>query len=212
MSNPGMTPTDTKVPPLLVNSLAATPAPVFWRVLALGLDVILAGTIAAILLTTVIFPQNYPNATDIMQQQVHNFQVAFDQANSTGKLPEVAISQESLDLSAAICNTYFFVLLVYFTGSELATGGSTLGKRVFSLRAARCWTAEPPTWAECMVRNIFKVAGLMWIGVLGLALLVANVLSLFLRPGRRAIHDYLARTIVTGDPAPAKPAEEDHDS
>jgi uncharacterized RDD family membrane protein YckC len=99
------------------------------------------------------------------------------------------------------------VLFVYFAGSELLLDGSTLGKRVFSLRTARCWTAKPPTWIECVVRNIFKAASLMWIG-----LLAANFVVVLFRSNRRAIHDYLARTVVTGDPAPPKPLEEDHDS
>jgi uncharacterized RDD family membrane protein YckC len=202
-----MSPTDTKVPPLLANALAATPSPMIWRALALVLDSILAGTIATIILTTLVFPQNYPNAEATIHQQMHSFKVAFAQANTTGKMPEVAVSQEYLDLSIPATNTLFLVLLVYFTGSELVTGGSTLGKRVFSLRAARCWTAEQPTWLECFVRNIFKVASLMWIW-----LLAANVLTVLFRPGRRAIHDYLARTVVTGDPAPPRPVADGDES
>jgi uncharacterized RDD family membrane protein YckC len=202
-----MTPSDTKVPPLLANALAATPAPIFWRALALALDMVLAGIIGAIILTTVVFPQSYPNAEAIIQQQMHSFRVAADQARTTGQMPEVALSQDYVDLGVPISNTLFLVLLAYFAGSELATDGSTLGKRVFNLRAARCWTAKPPTLLECLVRNIFKAASLMWIG-----LLAANVVVVLFRPSRRAIHDYMARTVVTNDPAPPKPPAEDYDS
>lgn len=202
-----MTPSDTKVPPLLAKALATSPAPVIWRALALALDTVLAGTIAAIILTTVVFPQSYPNADAIIQQQMHAFKVAFNQARASGQMPDVAISKEYADLSDPVSNTMFLVLFAYFAGSELATGGSTLGKRVFSLRAARCWSIEPPTWVECVVRNIFKAASLMWIG-----LLAANMVTVFIRPSRRAIHDYLARTLVTGDPAPPKSRHEDDES
>jgi len=202
-----MTPTDTKVPPLLASALAATPAPIVWRALALVLDSILAGTIAAFILTTVVFPQSYPDAEPIIEQQMHNFAMAFNQARATGQAPDVVVSQEYLDLGVPMANTAFLVLVLYFTGSELVTGGSTLGKRVFSLRAARCWTAEPPTWTESFIRNLFKAASLMWMG-----LLIVNIFAIFFRPGRRAVHDYLARTLVTGDPAPPPPPEEHYDS
>jgi uncharacterized RDD family membrane protein YckC len=207
MPEPAMTPSDTKVPPMLANIIAATPARIIWRALALGLDLILTAIIGSIILTTVVFPQSYPNAEAIIQQQMHSFKVAYDQANATGKMPEVALSQEYIDLSVPTSNTLFLVLLAYFAGSELLMDGSTLGKRVFGLRVARCWTAKPPTWIECLVRNIFKAASLMWIGLLG-----ANIVVMLFRPNRRAIHDYLARTVVTGDAAPPKPPEEDHDS
>jgi len=202
-----MTPTDTKVPPLLASALAATPAPIVWRALALMLDSILAGTIVAIILTTVVFPQSYPDAGTIIQQQMHNFMMAFNQARTTGHSPEVVVSQEYLDLGVPMANTAFLVLVIYFTGSELLTGGSTLGKRVFSLRAARCWTAEPPTWTESFVRNLFKAASLMWMG-----LLLVNIFAILFRPTRRAVHDYLARTLVTGDPAPPRAPEENYES
>ncbi len=207
MPEPIMTPTDTKVPPLLAGTMAATPAPILWRALALALDSALAGIIGMIILTTVVFPQSYPNAEAVIQQQMHTFKVAFDKASATGKMPDVALSQEYVDLSVPASNTLFLVLLVYFAGSELVMDGSTLGKRVFSLRAAGCWTAKPPTWMECVVRNIFKAASLMWV-----FLLAANTVVVLVRPNRRAIHDYLARTVVTGDPAPPKPPAEDYDS
>ena len=207
MANPLMSPSEIKVPPLLANTLAATPAPMLWRALALALDYVLAGTIATILLTTVVFPQSYPNAQTVIENQFQSIEAAFQEEQATGKMPDIVISQDYLDLTVPATNTLFMVLLVYFAGSEILLGGTTLGKRVFSLRTARFWTTERATWIESLVRNIFKAASLtiLW-------LLPVNLIVVFFRPSRRAIHDYLARTLVTGDAAPPLPVENDEAS
>ncbi len=95
--------------------------------------------------------------------------------------------------------TLFAVLLVYFSASELFLGGASLGKRVFGLRVARCSTGEPPLGIESLSRCSFKAASM--VGLLPI-LFLANALPMLFRPTRRAGHDYLARTIVTGDPPP----------
>jgi len=199
---------DTQVPPLLPSLAGPAPARLVRRTLSLVLDMLLAGTAAMLLLTAIIYPQNYPNYQEIMQVQGQAVMAQFQQALATGKFSTFNVSQDYLDMAATTGSTLFIVLVVYFAASEMLMGGATLGKRVFGLRAARYGTAEPPFFIETMSRCIFKATSLVWP-----VLLIANAVPILFRSTRRAGHDYLARTIVTGaapPPARQRARDEDH--
>jgi len=206
MPEPAMLPSNTQVPPLLAEEAGALPSRLVWRALALVLDTLLASVAAMVILSTVVFPQSYPNAEQIFQQQMQSLKTEMHAAMDQNRMPDFVPSDDYLDLSETISKTLFMVFLVYFAGSEITLGGTTLGKKVFGLRAARWGSIERPTAIESLSRNIFKAASLVW-----LLLLVANVITVFLRPSRRAIHDYLARTIVTGAAAPPAPPRNQDD-
>ena len=195
-----MPPIDTSVPPMLASVPRTTPARVSRRAFALLLDTLLAGLAALVILTSFILPQQHPDYEKIIaaQDQAMNDQV--NAALASGQMGSPNMSDEFIAIATCVGVTTFVVLLIYFFTSELILGGSTLGKRVFGLRAARWGTAEPPSAVESLSRCIFKAASLV---LLLPFLLLANALPILFRATRRAGHDYLARTIVTGDPAPA---------
>jgi uncharacterized RDD family membrane protein YckC len=185
---------------VLIDAFDTHPAPFFWRVLALLLDTILASVVAGIVLTSVVLPAEHPDAGAVIQQQFDTTMAEIAQAQTTGQVPEQVISPEFLEIRMLVGKTLFLVLLIYFTSCEWALGGATLGKRIFGLRAAQWGSADPPRWIESLSRCILKAASLVWFVVF-----VANVVPLFFRSTRRAAHDYLARTIVTGDAPPPPP-------
>jgi len=207
-----MLPTDTSIPPVLPTILRITPARVVRRALALVLDALLAGLAAMVLLTAIIFPQSHPDYENVILAQRQAMDAQIKTALAGGQLGTVNVSDDFVEIATTAGTTTFAVLLFYFAASEIFSGGTTLGKRVFGLRVARAHTAEAPNAIELLSRSIFKAASL--IGFFPF-LLLANALPLLFRPTRRALHDYLARTIVTGDPLPAAPARsrdrEDYD-
>jgi uncharacterized RDD family membrane protein YckC len=189
---------------LLVELAGCRPAPLGWRVLALLLDTFLAGLIATLLLARVVLPLEVPDAQNIFD---HQWQVMMDYYNQTQLGQHPAPPPEDPDyanLQAVTNQTLFLVLFIYFAGSELGLRGATLGKRIFNLRAAQFGTADPPRVIETFVRCIIKTISLVgWSGtIIGLLILLLNVIPLLFHRVRRAGHDLLARTIVTGDPLP----------
>jgi hypothetical protein len=197
------------IPPVIVRLSGVTPAPMFWRILALVLDCILAGLVASIILTRVVLPQSHPDAEDTMRGELQAMNAELDRAQKTGATPQFTLNDDAQGIIEDTGKTFFLTLLLYFTISELATGGSTLGKRVFGLRAARWDTGERPGVMEVIFRNLFKAASLLPLGPVPVILL-ANVIPVFVRSTRRAGHDYLTRTMVTRDAPPPLPEDADH--
>jgi uncharacterized RDD family membrane protein YckC len=215
-----MSTTGTRVPPLLGEITSCAPAPLGWRLLALILDTLLAGVVAALLLTRFILPQEMPDAEEVANRQLqawHTFLTAVEKAPPGSSLPSFTLDPEYVTLSEITNQTFFLVLLVYFAASELGLQGATLGKRIFRLRAAQVSSAEPPRPIETLVRCIIKTVSLVgWqsISLVGWPILLLNLAPLVFHRSRRAGHDLLARTIVTGDPLPPsleKPAYADED-
>jgi uncharacterized RDD family membrane protein YckC len=188
---------------MLASALPITPARVWRRAVALLLDASLAGLAAMVILFTYILPQQHPDYEKVVNDQMLAMEQQLQAAMKSSQFTNPALSDEFTDIAATVGVTTFSVLLVYFAASEMLLKGATLGKRVFGLRAARWGTAEPPQAIESLSRCIFKSASL--VGLLPI-LLLANALPMLFRSTRRAGHDYLARTIVTGDPPPPAPA------
>jgi uncharacterized RDD family membrane protein YckC len=206
--------------PLLAEITSCAPAPLGWRVLALILDTLLASVVAALLLTRFILPQEMPDAEGVADRQWQAWHTMLDTAEKAPPgtpFPRLVLDPQYITLSEITTQTFFFVLLVYFAGSEFGLKGATLGKRIFRLRAAQCATAEPPRPIETLVRCIIKTVSLVgWqsISLVGWPILLINLAPLVFHRSRRAGHDLLARTIVTGDPLPPsleKPAYADED-
>lgn len=194
------------IPPVLVGITGVAPAPMLWRIVALLLDCLLAGLVAGFILTRVVLPQYHPNAEATMRTQLDALKAEVQRAKDAGVSPQFTFDDEAQSIVEDTGKTLFFTLLVYFMASELATGGGTLGKKIFGLRAARWDTGDRPGVMEIIARSLFKVASLLPFGPIPL-LLLANAIPVFLRPARRAGHDYLARTIVTRDAPPSQPED-----
>jgi uncharacterized RDD family membrane protein YckC len=174
------------------------------RAIALFLDTVLVS--AAVCL--IFFRLVSPTGLDTIDQQVQLWQQQYKQTQAAGKMPDLQMTDECQDLMASLSGTAFAVLMCYFIGSEVVWGGATLGKRVFGLRVARWPAGEPPTAIEILSRNTLKSVSLLFWLQCWLPLLMVELLPLCLRRTRRTAHDYLARTIVTGDAPP--PSEASH--
>lgn len=193
-------------PPVLASFTGVEPAPFFWRIVALGLDCLLAGLVASFILTRLVLPHFHPGFEDTLDLQLKTWKAEYNQAEKTGASPTITYDDKTWGIVEDTSTTFFLTMLVYFMASELVTGGSTLGKRVFGMRAARWDTGERPGVMEILSRSLFKAASLLPLGPIPV-LFLANAIPVFVRPSRRAGHDYLARTIVTRMAAPPLPED-----
>jgi len=191
--------TDTSLPPVLARVLDPAPARVWRRAVALLLDTTLAGTAAMVIFTTFILPQNYPGYDKVIHDQWHTMSSQFHQALQSGSYAQPTLSDDFMDIAATAITTTFMTLWIYFSASEAMLAGATLGKRVFGLRAARLGTGEPPLLFETLSRCAFKSVSLVMFWPLFFA---ADAIPVLFNASRRAGHDFLARTIVTGAPLP----------
>ncbi len=192
-------------PPVLATVTGVAPAPLFWRIIALAMDCLLAGLVASIILTRLVLPEYHPDAENTLRTQLKAMNTELVRAQSAGVVAHFTFDDETQGILEDAGKTFFLTMLVYFLASELVTGGSTLGKRAFGLRAARWDTGERPNVVEILSRSLFKSASLLPLGPIPL-LLLANAIPILMRRTRRAGHDYLARTIVTRA-APPPPEE-----
>ena len=202
-----------QVPPLIADAIGCAPAPLGWRLLALILDLLLAGLAAALILTRFVLPHEMPDAADVFATQWQSILDASAQAAAGKPAPIPAPTPEFLSLYQITVQTIFLTLFGYFAGCELAGHGASLGKRIFRLRVAQWGTGEPPRPLETLIRSMVKTASLVAcfaVSILGLPILLLNVVPLAFNPIRRAGHDLMARTLVTGDPLPPTREEPVH--
>ena len=201
-------PARTPVPPVIAHAGGASPAPIFLRVIALALDVSLAGLVAFVILTRIVLPQNHPDAMNIISQQWQTNLKEWTSARAAGTIPQLTYNDDAKDIIWETGATFFLTLFLYFFGSEMAMEGASLGKRAFGLRAARWATGVPPLFLESFSRCVFKVTSLL---VLLPFLFMANIIPIFVKSSGRAGHDLLAGTIVTRDAPPPKPEKVEDD-
>lgn len=194
-----------QVPPLVTHNLGCSPAPFGWRLLALVIDLLISGLAAGLILTRIVLPQEIPDAADVASNQWQIIWAASEQAAAGKSVPIPQPTPEFLNLAAITVQTIFLTLFGYFAGCELGGQGSTLGKRVFRLRVAQWATGEPPRPLETLIRAMVKTASLIaWLAVslFGIPILLLNLVPVAFNRTRRAGHDLMARTLVTGDPLP----------
>jgi uncharacterized RDD family membrane protein YckC len=192
-----MPPTKIPPPPLLAGCARA---PLGLRLAALAMDLALAGLAALIIILRIVLPQNYPDYHAVFSREWASSKTYAAQVMA-GQNPDFDLDPDYVDIVQAIILTAFLVFLVYFAASEITSGGTTLGKRIFRLRAAQWGTGARPHFVESFFRCVFKCASLVNVPIL----LVLDTVPVFLRPSRRALHDYVCRTVVTSDPMPPKP-------
>jgi uncharacterized RDD family membrane protein YckC len=195
-----MPPTKVPTPPLLAG---CKPAPLGLRAAALAMDLLLVGLAALIIIFHIVLPQNYPDYHAAIGREWQASKTAAAQLMA-GQTPDFDLDPDYVDVVQAMMLTSFTVFLAYFAISEISGGGTTLGKRLFHLRAAQWGTGAPPHFVESLFRCVFKCASLVNVPVL----LLLDTLPAFFRPSRRALHDYVCRTIVTNDPMPLPPKKE----
>jgi len=93
--------------------------------------------------------------------------------------------------------------ILYFIIVPVAWIGYTIGKRAFGIRVAK--VDGSPLGIGSMILREFVGFGLIYGITFGIALIV-SCFMIGLRQDKRGIHDLIAGTYVTREPAPAKEA------
>lgn len=179
------------------------PARLFYRCVAFTLDVVLIGAFVLMLLQTYLIPTHIPNA----EKEFLEFIETFQQYQEEGKeLSYTDVSPTINKLMGYMFGTFIISYWLYFMMTEWLMRGSSLGKKVFSLRVvSHKPNAPPPSFLESIIRSGIKTLSLLACMVLPsifalnpLAFLAANYFIVFFNTHRKAGHDYICRTYVVG--------------
>lgn len=166
----------------LVQESAPSPAAPGWRLLAFCLDYALATVIMLALLEGFLLPHYHGiQLTELSEQLLQSLRSADGAALPTA-------TQDAVHLVRTVMLSVFWF---YFTVSEWALKGSSLGKRFVRLQSARWAERTPPSYVESLLRGGLKAISLIYI-----PLTLINLAFLFLHKQKRAGHDLLARTWV----------------
>lgn len=172
----------------------------FLLALALIRLVITFGFDASIMPEMMAYIDNYTQAVEAVQS-----------GTNPKAIEQLTISPLLLRMSFAVFGTLVATLWLYFALSEYFLAGSTLGKKVFSLRTLQCIYYQPPRLLECMLRNGIKTMSLLSLTLLLFAL-AGNLQALlfafpaldycvaFYHPRRQTLHDLAVRTCVVEPP------------
>ena len=172
------------------------PANIMLRSIAFLLDMFLI-----IFITLTILGALYPEGMEVFKN--HSQQIS----NSNSETPDFETITNNLEKLAEDNPQFynlmmmsqpltFFLLLIYFTLSEVLLGGSTLGKKIFNLRTAYRDSPRIPPLGQLFVRSSVKTIAALSLGHPVLFILVGNFMIAFFRKDRRAGHDLLTRTSV----------------
>ena len=172
------------------------PANIMLRSIAFLLDMFLV-----LFITWTLLGVLYPEGMEVFME--HSRQLS--QSNAEGTDLEVItndlekLAEENPQFSKLMMMSQpltFFLLLFYFTLSEVLLGGSTLGKKIFNLRTAYRDSPRIPPLGQLFVRSSVKTISALSLGHPVLFLLVGNFMIAFFRKDRKAGHDLLTRTSV----------------
>lgn len=162
------------------------------RLLAFLLDILLIGAFVLMVLNKFIIPSQYA-------AQMKEFEVLVDEYTTQEKTFD-AKAMENLNPQLKEMIQFMqaftlFSLWAYFTLCEAITGGSSLGKSVFSIRVVNTETFEYPGIFDSFLR-----AGLKTLAILAMfpVFMISYFMALFME-NHRAGHDFLTRTVVVED-------------
>lgn len=159
------------------------------RSFAFLLDMILIVTFVLMMLKIFIIPQQHPGALDELQHLAKEYG---DTPGMTQTQLMEKLSPELLEMIQTSQAYMLFFLWMYFAISEMITKGSSLGKKVFSMRVVNANTLEPPTFFDSILRSGLKTLSLLsWIPIF-----IVNCFLIFVTKKRQSGHDLLTRTVV----------------
>lgn len=155
------------------------------RIAAFFLDIVLIGSFTLMFLSTVLYPGILTEIGQLASQP------------NTSQADLLAKMSPQLKDKLEACNTIVvLVFWLYFAASEIILKGASLGKRVFSIRAANEITLEPPSTFDSILRSGLKTFSLLaWFPFF----MVANYFLIFFTKKGQAGHDFLTRTVVIQD-------------
>lgn len=196
-------------PPLPAHDASGAPgaalAGLGTRFLALLMDVVPIAVLTAFLLWRILLPLYHGEAQQALIGEINNHYDQVRLAEETGgekpSTPDFTQDPRILLLFSFAHQVMFLAFFVYFGLSEWLMRGSSLGKKMFSIRTVMADTGLPPTAIQALLRGVMKAFGLIglppwtWISLL---------LASFLR-GRRTGHDVLCRTAVISGVVPPRP-------
>ncbi|GEM_PF-1330313 len=172
------------------------PANIMLRSIAFLLDMFLVIFITLTILGT-LYPEGMETFKEHSQQLSKSNSETPDLDTITNNLEKLAEENPQFyKLMMMSQPLTFFLLLFYFTLSEVLLGGSTLGKKIFNLRTAYRDSPRIPPLGQLFVRSSIKTISALSLGHPVLFLLVGNFMIAFFRKDRRAGHDLLTKTSV----------------
>lgn len=159
------------------------------RVFAFFLDFVLVTLIAMLIVFQFWLPGNYPEAWSTFMERVESLQ------SSGESLRGMELSGEEQDMFIYGELMTLLVFWLYFLAGEVFLKGSSIGKKVFGLRAVSIYRYSYLNFWESMVRAFTKTVSLL---VLFPFLQVSYLLAFFTRK-RQAGHDFICRSCVVED-------------
>jgi uncharacterized RDD family membrane protein YckC len=209
--------------------MAPPHAPLFWRTLAFLVDATLLGLIGYLLTTRVLLPEYKPDELAVFNGWISDIEKGYGElwrAVETGNEAKVSAINDSLlakakdtpaGAIAVVSFTSSCMTMVYwlgFTAMEYATGGASLGKKIFRLRVARFPHGEKPGLLDTVIRSGWKAMAVGSINPFIMLFAVIDAHWPLFNPLRRSLHDVMCRTLVLDarfDPPEAKKPDEEED-
>lgn len=176
-------------------------APGWKRVIAALLDFTLLGVFAFVLLTRLLWLQEYPHEYAALTNWLEeNLTAAEDAAQAGQPTPEptqLPIAEQQLaEMFAYGFGVLSLATWVYFFSCEWLGRGISLGKSALGLRVISLRHGGPPTLPEVILRSSVKAFACLQ----PMLLIPLDLLVLAVNRQRRAGHDLAASTIVVGGP------------
>lgn len=167
----------------------APPLAKLWqRTIAFGLDFFLVFNLSLVLLLVYLLPQKYPGKMAELHQAVRN---VLDAKQSLHDMVST-LSKDQLEMIYYCQNINLLVYWLYFMLSDAFLAGSSLGKRVFRLKAVQFKSYEDLSFWDICLRGAVKALALIWF----FPFLMVNYAWAFFNKPHLAGHDYLARSVV----------------
>lgn len=174
--------------------LMLRPAARHFRLFAFILDVLLITFLTITILAVFIIPRKYSQEFHELQVFIQNQQAPASknsQANVVTETPKT-ISTGAQDLVNFMQSFIMIAFWTFFALSEILTKGSSLGKKVFSLRVISLRTGQAPSIFDSIFRAGTKTLTLL----LFFPILLTSYVIYFFTKNHRAGHDFLSKSLV----------------
>lgn len=159
------------------------------RLIAFLLDTLLIGAFVLMVIGTFVIPQYYGAAAAELKEAI--FEVAGDSSVTQSELL-AKVSPQVLEMIHSCQAFSLFGFWLFYALSEIITGGSSLGKKVLSIRTISLRKMARPSYVESFVR-----AGLKTMALLAFfPFLLVSFLVIFISKYNQTGHDILTRTVV----------------
>jgi uncharacterized RDD family membrane protein YckC len=172
------------------------PANIGLRGLAFFLDFILISAVASIIIWKIALPQSHPAAFTELTEWTQKVVTWYgDRATAiNAPLPEPSKSlAEALIIANELQMLCFWL---YFALGEAFFAGSSLGKRICSIRSVSTVTLDKPPIMAGIIRGGLKTLTIYFFFPIGM---IATLVTLFFNKRRQMGHDMMSRTAVIDD-------------